>query len=100
MSIKRIPLCLNTEDPEQKELYEFVSSLSNGKKRNSSAFLKLLVDREYQKKKDGYLEEKRKFEQQKETLKAPRVEVIKRDIKYLTKNIDKDSDCGTNGSTD
>lgn len=98
--IKRIPLCLNTEDPEQNELYEFVSTLSNGKKRNASAFLKLLLDREYQKKRDGYLEEKRKFEQQKEALKAPLVEVIKREIKYLAKDINQDSDCGTNSSTD
>jgi hypothetical protein len=96
VSIKKIQLCLNTEYPDQNELHEFVSTLPNGKKRNSSAFLKLLLDREYQKKKDDYLEEKRKFEQQKETQKAPRVEVVKREIKYLAKNVDQDPDSGTN----
>lgn len=82
LAIKRIPLCLNTDDPEQEELYRFVTSLPNGKKRNSSAFLKMLVDREYQKKKE---------ERQKETLSAPHVEVIKSNkggIKYLGKNVD------------
>ncbi len=73
MGIQRISLCLNTEDPEQKELFDFVTMLPNGRKRNSSAFLRMLVDREYQKKKE------------KETLEAPRVEVIKSrgGIKYL-----------------
>lgn len=75
MAIKRIPLCLNTDDPEQLELYKFVTSLPNGKKRNSSAFLRMLVDREYQKKK--------------KTLRAP--QMIKSNnggIKYLGKNVD------------
>lgn len=67
MSIKRIPLCLNTEDPDQLELIEFITTLPNGKKRNASAFLKLLVDREYQKKKEEYLADKKKQEQEKKT---------------------------------
>jgi hypothetical protein len=49
VNIKRITLCLNVDDPEQKELFEFVSKLPNGNKRNGSSFLKTLVDREYQK---------------------------------------------------
>lgn len=98
MTIKRIPLCLNTEDPDQKELYEFVTSLSNGKKRNSSAFLKLLVDREYQKKKEQYLVEKMKYE--KETPKAPLIKSNKGGIKYLGKNVDQNADNSTDGPTD
>jgi hypothetical protein len=99
VGIKRIPLCLNTEDPDQKELHEFVTSLPNGKKRNSSAFLKLLVDREYQKRKEVYLSEKAKFEQKKETPTAPRVEVRKRDIKYLAKDIDQNTNQSPNSSS-
>lgn len=95
MTIEKITLCLNTDDPEQKELYEFSTILPNGKKRNASAFLRTLVDREFQKKKEQYLSEK-----QKETLKAPRVEVKKREIKYLAKDINQDSDSGTNGPAD
>ncbi|MBT2740683.1 hypothetical protein [Bacillus sp. ISL-77] len=57
--IKKITLVLNTDDPEQKELYNFVNCLPNGRKRNSSAFLRTIVDREYQKKKDQYLQEKK-----------------------------------------
>ncbi|WP_261380751.1 hypothetical protein [Neobacillus bataviensis] len=41
--IKKITLVLNTDDPEQKELYNFVNCLPNGRKRNSSAFLRTLV---------------------------------------------------------
>ena len=60
MEIKKTALCLNVNDPEQKELYDFVTRLPNGKKRNASAFLKTLVDREYQKKREQYLKEKEK----------------------------------------
>ncbi|KZE65615.1 hypothetical protein AWM68_20655 [Fictibacillus phosphorivorans] len=49
MPIKKSSLVLNTEDPEQNLLHQFVNFLPNGKKRNSSAFLRMLVDREYQK---------------------------------------------------
>lgn len=48
MALKKVSLVLNTDDPEQAELYRFVKKLPNGKKRNSSAFLRLLVDRAYQ----------------------------------------------------
>jgi hypothetical protein len=94
MGIVRIALCLNTDDPEQKELFDFVSYLPNGKKRNASSFLKTLVDREYQKK---------KREHEKETLKAPRVEVIKSNggIKYLaSKDINKNADSSSHCTTD
>lgn len=50
-NIKKISLCLNVDDPEQKELFDFVTKLPNGSKRNGSSFLKTLVDREYQSKK-------------------------------------------------
>jgi hypothetical protein len=70
VGIQRIALCLNTEDPEQEELYNFVTHLPNGKKRNASAFLKMLVDREYQKRKEEYVNAKK-------AQNAPRVEVIK-----------------------
>lgn len=76
-NMQRIALCLNTDDPEQKELYEFVSFLPNGKKRNASAFLRILVDREYQKKREQYLNDKQKLEQEKKTPEASKVEVIK-----------------------
>lgn len=58
MSVERVALCLNSEDPEQKKLYEFITKLPNGKKRNASAFLKTLVDREYQKQKGEYWKER------------------------------------------
>lgn len=99
VSIKRIPLCLNTDDPEQKELHDFITLLPNGKKRNSSAFLKMLVDREYQKKKEQYLSEKEKFEHEKETQKAPLIKSNKGGIKYLGKNVDQNADSGTSGNS-
>jgi hypothetical protein len=77
MAIEKPALCLNTDDPEQKELFEFITKLPNGKKRNTSAFLRTLVDREYQKKKDEYLAEKKKFEQEKKTQGASFGNVIK-----------------------
>ncbi|MGC4378228.1 hypothetical protein WD019_15070 [Fictibacillus sp. Mic-4] len=49
MALKKVSLVLNVDDPEQQRLYQFVTQLPNGKKRNASAFLKMLVDREYQK---------------------------------------------------
>ncbi|OLS39157.1 hypothetical protein [Bacillus sp. MRMR6] len=84
MGIERVVLCLNTEDPEQRNLYEFVTKLPSGKKRNASGFLKTLVDREYQKQKAEYLAEKAK-----KTPEAPRVEVIKANnggIRYIKKD--------------
>lgn len=51
MSMKNVPVAFNIEDPEQLVLYEFLKKLPNGKKRNASAFIKMLVDREYQKQK-------------------------------------------------
>jgi hypothetical protein len=48
-NIKKVTLCLNIDDPEQEILFDFVSKLPNGNKRNGSSFLKTLVDREYQK---------------------------------------------------
>lgn len=51
MSIKKVNLAFNIDDPEQLALYKFVNFLPNGKKRNTSAFLRTLVDREYQKQK-------------------------------------------------
>lgn len=93
MTIEKTTLCLNTDDPEQKELFDFITKLPNGKKRNASAFLRTLADREYQKKREQYLSEKAKFEQKKETLNAPRVEVKKANIKYLSsENIDQYTD--------
>jgi hypothetical protein len=47
-NIKKVTLCLNVDDPEQNTLFEFVTKLPNGSKRNGSSFLKTLVDREYQ----------------------------------------------------
>ncbi|MDM5199226.1 hypothetical protein QUF79_14490 [Fictibacillus enclensis] len=49
MPMKKHSLVLNTDDPEQKALYDFVKYARNGKKRNASAYLRMLVDREYQK---------------------------------------------------
>jgi hypothetical protein len=48
MPIKKVNLVLNTDYPEQAELHDFVTKLPNGKKRNASAFLRLLADRAYQ----------------------------------------------------
>ncbi|MGD7021798.1 hypothetical protein ACQCVK_04345 [Rossellomorea vietnamensis] len=48
MTIKKVSLCLNVDDPEQKALHDFVTKLPNGDKRNGSQFLKTLVDREHQ----------------------------------------------------
>jgi hypothetical protein len=86
VNMERITLCLNTEDPEQKELFEFVTSLPNGKKRNASAFLKMLVDREYQKKREWYVDGKRR--QEKKTHEASQGEVIKEKsgIRYIPKS--------------
>lgn len=77
MPIEKPAICLNTDDPEQKELYEFITQLPNGKKRNTSAFLRTLVDREYQKKREQYLYDKQKLEQEKKTPEASKGEVIK-----------------------
>jgi hypothetical protein len=101
--IKHPALCLNIDDPEQNELYDFLTKLPNGKKRNTSAFLKVLVDREYQKKREEYLAEKEKFEQQKKAQSAPRVEVIKTNggIKYLSsKNVNQNTDSSSDSATD
>lgn len=93
--IKKITLVLNADDPEQKELYNFVNCLPNGRKRNSSAFLRTLVDREYQKKKEQYLQEKK-------TQEASIVKVIqstKKNIKYLAKDVNQDTNQSSDGST-
>lgn len=102
MPIEKPSICLNTDDPEQKELFEFLTQLPNGKKRNASAFLKTLVDREYQKKREQYLAERRKFAHEKETPKAPHVEEIKvkGNIRYLAKNVHQDADCSSDSSAD
>jgi hypothetical protein len=103
MPIMHPALCLNTDDPDQMELYEFITRLPNGKKRNTSAFLKTLVDREYQKKKEQYLDEIEKYEQEKKAQNAPHVEVIKANggIKYLpSKNVNQNTDSGSSCSTD
>jgi succinyl-CoA synthetase beta subunit len=60
MPIKKVSIVLNTDYPEQEELYVFLTKLANGKKRNSSAFLRTLVDREYQVKREHYLAEVKK----------------------------------------
>jgi hypothetical protein len=60
MPIKKVTLVLNTDDPEQLELYTYVTKLPNGKKRNSSAFLRTMVDREYRLKRESYLAEGKK----------------------------------------
>lgn len=93
MSVERVALCLNLEDPEQRELYEFVTKLPNAKKRNASAFLKTLVDREYQKKKEGYWRERN----EKKTQNAPLSKsIIKTDtggiqINLARKDVNKDA---------
>lgn len=48
MSLKKPSIVLNTDEPEDKKLYEFITKLPNGKKRNASKFLRTLVDRAYQ----------------------------------------------------
>jgi hypothetical protein len=93
MPIEKPALCLNTDDPEQKELFDFITKLPNGKKRNASAFLRTIIDREYQKRKEQYLAEKAAHE--KETPKAPHVEVFKSgkgEIKYLAKDVNQNTD--------
>lgn len=92
--IKKITLVLNTDDPEQRELYQFVNYLPNGQKRNSSAFLRTLVDREYQKKREQYLEEIQQLGQEKKTQEASLGKVVKpvqKGIKYLAKDIDQNT---------
>lgn len=89
MKLERITLCLNTDDPEQKELHEFITLLPNGKKRNASSFLRTLVDREYQKKKEQYMVERQKMtKEKKETPQAPQVEVKieKPKVNYIPKS--------------
>jgi hypothetical protein len=96
--IKKITLVLNTDDPEQRELYNFVNRLPNGQKRNSSAFLRTLVDREYQKKKEEFLAEMKRIMNAKKTQEASPVKVIKSAkangfIKYdLAQDINQDTD--------
>lgn len=53
MSMKNIPISFNLDDESQLALYNFIKYQSNGKKRNASAFLKMLVDREFQKAKSS-----------------------------------------------
>jgi hypothetical protein len=48
MTLKKLNLVLNIEDPEQAELHQFITVLPNGKKRNASAFLRMLADRAFQ----------------------------------------------------
>jgi hypothetical protein len=48
MTIKKPSLALNIDDPEDKKLFDFVTKLPNGKKRNQSKFLRTLVVRAYQ----------------------------------------------------
>jgi hypothetical protein len=49
--MKNIGVSFNVEDPEQLALYTFIRTLPNGKKRNASAYIKTLIDREFQKSK-------------------------------------------------
>jgi hypothetical protein len=67
---KTVQLVLNIEDPEQKELYEWLTKLPSGKKRNQSSFLKTISDRAYQEKKEEYLAEKRKYSNKKTIIKS------------------------------
>ncbi|MBT2744182.1 hypothetical protein [Bacillus sp. ISL-77] len=100
--IKKISLVLNTDDPEQAELYNFVNSLPNGRKRNSSAFLRTLVDREYQKKKEQFLAEMKRVMNEKKTPEASNVKVIKpikKNITYLAKDVNQNSNQSPNCST-
>ncbi|MGY0692594.1 hypothetical protein ACW2QC_07340 [Virgibacillus sp. FSP13] len=48
MRMKNVPVSFNLDDPEQKRLYNFLTRLPNGKRRNASGYLKRLVDRDYQ----------------------------------------------------
>lgn len=48
MSLKKPSLVLNVNDPEDAKLYKFVTQLPNGEKRNTSKFLRTLVDRAFQ----------------------------------------------------
>jgi hypothetical protein len=79
MPIKKVNLVLNTDDPEQTELYDFVTKLPNGKKRNASGFLRTLLDREYQ-----------RYKQEKKTQEASRKGTLYRSekggIKYTLPN--------------
>lgn len=45
--MKNVPVSFNLDDPEQKRLYEFLTRLPNGKRRNASGYIKRLVDRDY-----------------------------------------------------
>jgi hypothetical protein len=56
--LKKVSLVLNINDPEQRELYRFLTYLPNGQKRNSSAFLRTLLDRAYQSYKSKVKEER------------------------------------------
>jgi predicted transcriptional regulator len=51
MSMKNIAISFNLDDEDQLALYNFIKYQSNGKKRNTSAYLKMLADREFQKSK-------------------------------------------------
>lgn len=51
MSMKNVPIAFNIDDEEQLALYNFAKYQSNGTKRNASAYLKMLLDREFQKQK-------------------------------------------------
>lgn len=48
MAMQNIAISFNLDDESQKALYDFVKFQLNGKKRNASAFVKMLIDREYQ----------------------------------------------------
>lgn len=74
---KKPGLTLNIDDPEQKELYDFLSYLPNGSKRNTSSFLKMLVDREYQKQREEYQAKKKLSLNEKKTPEAPIVVPVK-----------------------
>lgn len=85
MAIEKVTLCLNTDDPEQKELFEFITELPNGKRRNASAFLKTIADRFYQKRKERYLVDKEEHE--KKTQRAS-MKTEKGGIRYTLSNQD------------
>jgi hypothetical protein len=70
MGFKKVSLCLNEDNPEHMELYEFVTKLPNGKKRNGSSFLFTLTDREYQKSGEDYLRQKMEHEQKNKVIKS------------------------------
>jgi hypothetical protein len=48
MTIKKPSLVLNVDDPEDEKLFDFITKLPNGKKRNQSKFLRTLVVKAYQ----------------------------------------------------